>query len=373
MKIGIDARYALSKNRRGIGNYIYALINYYQFTDNRFILYADKNADQLLIDALNRDNIIIKIINAPNFALWEHIALPLAAKQDGVDLLHCPANMAPVFFKPCPIITTIHDVIEFRRDQFGDTKLSLRHRLSRLYRMGVLPRVACVSDAIITVSQFSKRDIVNVLRVPEEKVKVIYNATDKLGLNKPDKPSLAGLSNKYIFAFGAVDKRKNTEFLIKAYNALPQEIKAEVHLVVAGIEKPEAFAHLSGEGVHLLGFISEDEKQALYSNALCFVFPSLYEGFGLPVIEAMSVGIPVLCSGTTAVGEVAGNAALLTDPTNLEDFQRKLIDVISNAELRVKLSEQGILHAKNFSWEKCAQETLALYEQVFNAGKEGAF
>ncbi len=370
MLVGIDARYGLRKNRRGIGKYIYHLLCEFRRMRPpwyKFVLYVDNMVDPEVAEEFRQDTFAIRMLSAPNLALWEQVALPLSAWRDKIDLFHCTSNIAPVLFKPYRLVTTIHDVIEFRRNEFGDTKLSLRHRLSRVYRMGVLPRVARLSDAIITVSEYSRRDIAQVLKVPPEKIKVIYEAPTISDVSLYDFEKtcfLLGIPPKYIFALGAVDKRKNTARLLEAYRWLRSQTNTDVALVVAGIEKPEFFAPLAGEGVLLFGFLPDEVIAALYRHAVFFVYPSLYEGFGLPVLEAMACGAPVLCSGTTSVAEVAGEAALKFDPTSVSDLVAKMNQLLGNAKLRIELANRGFLRAKEFSWEQCARDTLSVYHEV---------
>ncbi|KXG78348.1 N-acetylgalactosamine-N,N'-diacetylbacillosaminyl-diphospho-undecaprenol 4-alpha-N-acetylgalactosaminyltransferase [Fervidicola ferrireducens] len=375
MLVGIDARYGLRKKRRGIGNYIYYLLSEFRRMKPpgfEFVLYVDKTADPEVVEEFRQSSFTIRVLSAINLAWWEQVALPLAAWRDKINLLHCTSNIAPVLFKPCPLITTIHDVIEFRRSEFGDTKLSLRHRLSRAYRMGVLPYVARLSDAIITVSEYSRRDISQILKVPLQKITVTYEAPtiSHASLGNIEKTcSLLGIPQKYIFALGALDKRKNTAKLLEAYHQLRSQTNTDVALVVAGIEKPEVFAPLAREGVHLFGFLPDEIIAVLYRHAIFFVYPSLYEGFGLPVLEAMACGTPVICSGTTSVAEVAGEAALKLDPNSISDLSAKMKQLLDNPELRIELARKGILRAKEFSWERCAQDTLSIYRKVMDDTK----
>ncbi|WP_027718317.1 glycosyltransferase family 4 protein [Desulfovirgula thermocuniculi] len=369
--IGIDARYGLRKNRRGIGNYIYHLLCEFCWmrpAGFKFILYADGTADPGVVEEFRQDSFTVQVLPAPNLVWWEQVALPLAARRDEVDLLHCTSNIAPVLLKSCRLVTTIHDVIEFRRREFGDTRLTFRHRLSRTYRMGVLPRVARLSDLIITDSEFSRRDIATVLNVQPEKIKTIYIATSrrKSGRNPKwaERLKELGINGEYIFALGAVDRRKNTARLLEAYRRLRAETGTRIQLVVAGIEKPDIFAPLAGEGVWLFGFLPDEVIGALYEHALFFVYPSLYEGFGLPILEAMASGTPVLCSATTAVGEIAGDAALKCNPADVEDIAAKMKVLLEDAGLRKQLIEQGYRRAEKFSWERCARETLQVYREV---------
>lgn len=374
--IGIDARYGLRKGRRGIGNYIYHLLSEFQrlMPDGfRFILYADRTADPAVTARFQGDLFTVRVLPAPNFAWWEQVALPLAVRRDRVDLLHCTANIAPVIFKPCRLVTTIHDVIEFRRREFGDTKLTFRHRLSRAYRMGALPRVARLSDRIITDAEFSRQDIAAALNVRPEKIKTVYIATSRgrngRNLEQQELLQKLGIDEEYVFALGAADRRKNTARLLEAYRRLRAETGTNTLLVVAGIEKPEVFAPLAGKGVRLFGFLPDEAISALYEHALFFVYPSLYEGFGLPVLEAMERGTPVLCSATTAVGEVAGDAALKCNPKDTGDLAAKMRMLLDDAALRSALTAKGYARVKDFSWERCARETLAVYREVLEGGR----
>lgn len=370
--IAIDARYGLRKNRRGIGNYIYHLLGEFLRRNPpgvQFILYADGTADPEVAAAFKEPPFQTRLLSAPNLAWWEQVALPLAARRDGVDLLHCTSNIAPVWFKPCRLVTTIHDVIEFRRREFGDSRLSFRHRLSRMYRMGVLPQVAKVSDMIITVSEYSRQDIAKVLKIPAGKIRVTHEAPTVVGqhLSRQELFSQLGIGERdYIFALGAVDKRKNTARLLKAFRRVRAETGMPVALVVAGIERVEIFSPLAGENIYLFGFLPDATIAALYKHAIFFVYPSLYEGFGLPVLEAMAKGTPVLCSETNSVGEVAGKAAVKFDPTSENEFVVKMKQLLNEPELRARLAESGYLRASEFSWESCARNTLLLYNEVLS-------
>lgn len=366
--IGIDARYALRNIRRGIGNYVYHLLCEFreiQPLGLQFILYADSAADYKVIKSFKVNQFQIQILHAPNLAWCEQATLPLSARRDKIDILHCTSNIAPVFFRPCKIVTTIHDVIEFRRQEFGDTKLSLRHRLSRSYRMGVLPKVANISECIITVSEYSKYDIAKVLKVTPEKIRVTYEAPSNACRNQLDILSKALLSrlniqDGYIFALGAVDRRKNTARLLEAY----KKSNITIPLIVAGIENPELFYSFAGEGIHLLGFLPDEVITMLYQNAYFFIYPSLYEGFGLPVLEAMAHGTPVLCSATTSVGEIAADAAIKFNPMDVDDLATKMKLLFINSKLRTELTKKGYTRVAQFSWERCACETLAIYKEL---------
>ncbi len=368
--IGIDARYGFRDNRRGIGNYIYKLVEgFKEIRPSGFVfhLYVDKMANPIMVKEMQDDSFKVHMLHSENLALWEQIALPMAAKRNRIDILHCTSNIAPVFLRTCKYITTIHDTIEFRRSEFGDNNLTYRHHLSRFYRMGILPRIARMSDLIITVSEYSKCDISAVLKVSPEKIRVTYEAPNYVNENSLNSKTLCAKLNipeNFIFALGAVDQRKNTKRLLEAYKILRNEGITKIPLVVAGIENLEFFSKYQGEGVYLFEYLSDKEIAALYRYALFFVYPSLYEGFGLPVLEAMLYGSPVLCSETTSVGEVAVDAAFKFNPADVIDMAGKMKILIYNSELRAELRKKGQIHVAEFSWEKCTMETLEIYKEL---------
>lgn len=373
MLIGIDARYGFRKQRRGIGIYIYNLVEELGKTDGpRYVLYVDGLADPAIIERFSRPPFTVRQIKSSNLIFWEQVLLPLAASRDGLDILHGTSNMAPLI-KVCPTVVTIHDVIEFRRAVFGDNRLALRHRLSRLYRLGLLPAPARRADLILTISEFSRQDIIDVLKPLPSRVRVVY-----LGL--PDRPysgdGVAGSGEPFILALGAMDNRKNLGVLFEAFHLYKKAGPNNVRLVVVGVEKPELFIKRHGLANHPFsrditcrGFVSEGELVALYRQCACFVYPSLYEGFGLPPLEAMAAGAPVIASKTTSVGEVVEGAGLLFDPRRPADLAEKIGAILADPGLAEELRQKGTDRLNFFSWAKCAEETLAAYREVYNAWK----
>lgn len=371
--VGIDSRYGLRRDRRGIGNYIYNLLIKFQELrpqGMQFVLYADKTAAPEIVKMFQGDPFLVRVLPSANPIWWEQVLLPLAARRDGIDLLHCTSNMAPVFSMSYRLVTTIHDVIELRRREFGDINLQFRQWLMRVYRNGLLPKVARRSDLLITDTKFSRQDIVTMLGIASGRVRVVYMAASrKAGMNGSGGKTRIeelGIGGRYIFALGAVDGRKNTARLLEAYRMLRKATATDVSLVVAGIERPGEFASLSGGGVVLCGFLPDEMIATLYRHSLFFIYPSLYEGFGLPVLEAMDLGVPVLCSATTAVGEIAGDAALKFEPQDSADMAAKMKLLLEDDILRDKLAEKSRIRARGFSWERCAQETISVYYEVLS-------
>ena len=374
MLIGIDARYGFRKQRRGIGNYIYNLLEELEKTDvARYILYVDRLADPAIIERFSRSPFTVRQIKRNNLFFWEQMVLPFNAHRDKLDILHCPANMSPLL-KVCPTIITILDVIEFRRAAFGDAQISFRHRLSRTYRLGLLPTLARNADLILTISEFSRKDIIDVLKISSAKVKVLY-----LGLpDRPlDKNSVCEPGDRYIFALGAMDNRKNLRVLFEAFKIIKKDIVSNVRLIIAGIENPDLFikkhnlmSHPFSHDISCRGFVSDDELTALYKYCACFVYPSLYEGFGLPPLEAMALGAPVIASKTTSVGEVVGDGGLLFDPYSPADLAEKITSILVNPNLIDVLRKKGKERLNFFSWKECAEETLSAYRKVYKRNNE---
>ncbi len=374
MLIGIDARYGLRSNRRGIGNYIYHLLDEFrriQPPKFRFILYGDTKYDRQVAASFKEEFFSINILPGSNPVWWEQVFLPIAAVRDGINLLHCTSNIAPLGIKPWRLVTTIHDVIEFHRKLLDDARPSLNQRLARVYRNGVLPRVVKMSDAVLTVSEFSRADIAKMLNIDPGYIRVTYEAASiKEEIKNPSDEKLClrelGIHDQYIFSFGATDTRKNTARLIEAYQKLRAETNTKVSLVVTGIEKPGFFTPSIDKGIYLFSFLPEEVVAILLKHALFFVYPSLYEGFGLPVLDAMKSRTPVLCSASTAVAEIAADAALQFDPRNVDELATKMRVLLEDHTLRAELIKKGAAREKQFSWNRCARETFSVYEELLS-------
>jgi len=368
--VGIDARYGLRREKRGIGCYIYNLLLALAGLDNgvRYVLYVDRTAAPEEVERFSREPFRVRCLTGGNLFFWEQVLLPAAARRDRVDVLHCTSNVAPLF-KVCPTVLTVHDVIEFKRFDFGDADLSLRHRVSRLYRMGILPRIAGWADLIITDSYFSRSDVAEVLKVDPAMVRVTYMGLPAKEAVGPVEGSVG--AGGYILALGALDGRKNIKVLLEAFTLVKNRFQGELKLVLAGVEDVGLFAGRVGLEAHpyrqditCLGFVSDSELVGLYRSAFCFVYPSLYEGFGLPLLEAFAAGVPVVASETTAVGEIAGDAGLLFNPRRPDELAGKILFLLENPAAGRELVVKGCERLKVFSWEKCAAQTLAVYREV---------
>jgi glycosyltransferase involved in cell wall biosynthesis len=310
--------------------------------------------------------------------LWEQVTGPAAAAKAGVDLYHVP-YFAPPYLTRTPTIVTIHDVIPLRLPAYHpDGKV-------KTY-MNLVARAAHHANMIITISQHAKQDIIESLNLPEERIRVIYQAASEeyQPVTDPEKLAQArkryGLNQRYIFYLGGLDQRKNVPQLVKAFSHVYKQIgDPDLQLLIAGNpdkQKGTLFpdprpvaADLGMTGQITYRFIEEEDKAALYSGASLFVFPSLYEGFGLDPLEAMSCSAPVVCSNRTSLPEVVDDAALSIDPENLSDLIEAMCRVLTDQELEKDLRARSLKQAAKFSWKKTASETLKVYEETLKQTK----
>jgi glycosyltransferase involved in cell wall biosynthesis len=312
---------------------------------------------------------------AQNLAkVWfEQVSFPRACRRRSVDVAHVP-YFAPPRCPPVPTVVTIHDLIPMLLDAYRGSALVRAY--TRLVATG-----ARRARAIIADSECSKRDIVRLLGIPPQRVHVIYLAAEERLQPVEDEVRLGnvrrryGLPERYVLYLGGLDQRKNVLTLIRAF-ARTREVLDDPHRLVIAGRLPERESPLFpdprrvvaelglGEAVRFVGWVAEEDKPALYSGAACFVYPSLYEGFGLPPLEAMACGAPVIASNASSLPEVVGDAGLLVAPQDVDALAEAMIAVLSDEELRASLRQKGAARAKRFSWEKTARETLGVYERL---------
>jgi glycosyltransferase involved in cell wall biosynthesis len=376
MLIGIDARFAVH-NRRGIGNYTLRLIQNLAEIDtvNKYILYIDADDKDNILPRNN--NFKIKKISPSNYFLWEQILLPVQAKRDVVDILHCTGNTAPIFLdKRIRLVSSIMDVMYLKDYSELPRSASFYQRMGRLYRKIIVPRTVGRIAMALTISEFSKNDIIkHIPTFDNSRIKVTYLAANEIFCQIDETVVLRKIKDKfnincrYILILGAQDPRKNTELAIKMFFELRKEKDIKEKIVIVGIPnwKQTKLYNIVQESdfkndVMFTDFISENDLVLLYNGASIFLYPSLYEGFGIPILEAMSCGAPVITSNITSTPEIAGNAALLINPRDPEELKSSILTLINNEELRNELKEKGFQQAKKFSWRRMAEETLKVYQ-----------
>lgn len=375
MRIGIDARLALGK-RRGMGRALLNLLTKLIAFDKKitYFLYVDKIDMQSILP--KAPNLITRVLPPRFYPIWEQVSLPIACIKDNLDILHCPANTAPIFIpKRMKLILTIHDVIFMK--SFNEISLSdsMYQNIGRIYRRICVKTLINRVNHIITVSQFSKNDIQKHFGIPEDKITVIPNGIDdyffqNLEDNCETFLKRLQIGGKFIFHLGGTSPNKNTIAAIKAFNLLLQD--EEYHdlcLIIGGVSpegsnKIKKYVKEKGleEKVKFINYVTDKELKCLYSNAELFLFPSLYEGFGLPPLEAMACGTPVVASNLTSLPEVVGDAGILVDPMNINEIKTAMIDIMHNEQLKAKLIKAGIQRADEFRWEKAANKLFQIYE-----------
>ncbi len=288
----------------------------------------------------------------------------------GVDIFHATDHLLPRFFR-IKSVFTLHDLIFLFHPE--------THKpLNRWFLALMMPRFLRAADAIIAVSECTKRDAVRHYGIPEEKITVIYEGVSPRF--RPADPETVravrakyGLPERFILYVGTIEPRKNLTALLEAYAALlSRNTRYAARLVIVGKKGwlyEGFFRRLRELGleerVHFTGYVPDEDLPALYSAATLFVFPSLYEGFGLPVLEAMACGTPVVCSGTSSLPEVAGDAALLVDPTDIPALAAAMERALTDEALRASLRARGLERARRFTWEEAARQTITIYRSVW--------
>lgn len=369
--IGIDARYAFRQERHGIGEYIYHLLEAYaeQAADLTFHLYLDSQAGPVP-SWLATEQFRVTRLPVANPMLFEESAMPRAASRDRVALLHLAANyggsMAAV-----PTVHTIHDLIEFMRQEIAPWRQTWRHGAGRWMRKRILPPTARRSRAIICPSESTKRDVERFLHPHPDRLTVIpYGVSGITPHPDPDrlrqKMRARGLlvPERYILVFAALDPRKNAEVVVRTFEHLSADFPG-VELWLVGIEDPSRYPVGGGNaGVKVQPFLPRADALDLLRAATALIYPSLYEGFGLPVVEAMAAGVPVLASRSSSIPEVVGEAGILFDPATGDGLDAGLRLVLDNSGVAESLRLRGLARVASFTWEKSAAAHLGVYRQV---------
>ncbi|HDY67923.1 MAG TPA: glycosyltransferase family 1 protein [Candidatus Scalindua sp.] len=369
MRIGIDVR-SLAHNLTGVQRYTFSLIEALFKIDkeNQYILFP-REINQTGSNTGKRKNLLLGIARWTKVASWEQFFLPLDALYRSIDAFHFPACAAPLLF-PCPYVVTIHDMIYQLHPE--KTIPSFRAYLNIM-----TPLIARKAKRIITVSHNSKKDIMRLLNIPGDKISVIYQAISEVFRPVRDSTLLQRIlgkyqiSSNYIFTVGTLEPRKNIVRLIRAFSILKHLKQYDGQLVIAGAKGwfyDEIFKVVEGlnlkKDVVFTGYVPDRELVYLYNGARIFVFPSLYEGFGLPPLEAMSCGVPVIASRISSLPEVVTDAAILVNPYDFNELAATIADLLHDEKLQTDLIETGFRNIQRFSWDKVARDTLAVYNSI---------
>jgi len=381
MLIGIDASRAFVKNKTGIEEYSYQVIKHLRdYTENQqVVLYLDPRVNKKeYIDFDLPKKWKMNFLYTPIF--WTQARLSLEMLFHPVDVLFVPAHTIPLIH-PKNTIVTIHG-LEY---EFCPKAYSF---WQRLYMRWSIKKSCQWARKVIAVSENTKRDLMKLYKVPKEKIKVIYEGinpeisniqypiSNKISNSKFQNTKYEILDTKYFLFVGRLEERKNIRGIIEAFGVLKEKYNLPHKLVLAGkfgygeeSIKHKVSSSKFKEEIILTGYVSDEEKWEFLKNTDVFLFPSFYEGFGLPILEAQSAGVPVVTSNISSMSEVAGEGAVLVDPKDTNAIAEAVYKLISDESYKNDIIEKGLENVKRFSWEKCA-ESVAQMLMVANSKSE---
>jgi len=382
MKIGIEGQRLFRKKKHGMDMVALELIRNLQEIDqeNEYVIFVKPDED----DSALKETANFKIVKLGGgfYPLWEQFALPKAAREAGCQILHCTSNTAPIGGS-IPLVVTLHDIIymesSYTRILAGSA--TPYQKFGNAYRKLVVPRVIKKSRKIITVSHFEKNRIGEFFRMKgDNRLTAVYNGVS--GHFKPvtDKSELKRVKEKYhlpddfFFFLGNTDPKKNTKGTLKAFSDFIKQTGSSYKLVMLDYDRSELEKLLVEIGdkvladrILLTGYVVNTDLPAIYCQCKVFLYPSLRESFGIPMLEAMACGVPVITSNTSSMPEIAGDAAVIIDPFKPEEITRAMINLVTDDNLRSKLISKGLDRSKLFTWKKMAEEVLSIYKNIVNS------
>ncbi len=382
MKIGIEAQRIFRKNKHGMDMVALELIRNLQQIDsvNQYFVFVKPDEDPGCLSETPNFK-IIELGRGP-YPTWEQIALPKAARKLGCDILHCTSNTGPLRSK-VPLVTTLHDIIYLESISLFKKGGTSYQKLGNMYRRWVVPGVIKKSKKVITVSEFEKNRINNFFGFDDDRLVAVYNGVGKHFRPVTGKETLESVKQKYklpgrfFFFLGNTDPKKNTPNVLRAVALFNKASGQKYKLVMLDYDETALKATLKDIGhpelrndIHLTGYVPNIDLPAIISQARVFLYPSLRESFGIPILEGMACGVPVITANTSSMPEVAGGAALLVNPSNPEAITAAIQRLINNDVLYAELQKKGVERARQFSWEEMAKEVLKIYESVFTSIKK---
>ena len=371
MRIGIEAQRIFRKNKHGMDYVVLEEIKELQKSDtrNEYFVFVAPGEDRCLKDS---KNVHIIEIGSNFYPLWEQFSLPRAVNQLNLDMLHCTSNTAPIRCK-VPLILTLHDIIFLEpRDK---SNKSFYQDMGWRYRRFVVPRILKKCKRIITVSDFEYNNIITKLQIPEEKMVMIYNGYNKWFRPVEDTELIYQQYIEepgYFFFLGNTDPKKNTERTLIAYSKYLEMSDVKRKLLMADLDRGYLDEIIDRNDIgnirdHIVmpGYIKNVDLPYIYNNAFAFLYTSLRESFGIPLLEAMACGTPVITSNTSSMPEIGGSEVIMVNPLNVNEITEKMLLLEKDKALYQKQKDIGIIRAQQFSWEYTAEQLLMVYEDVY--------
>lgn len=379
MRIGIEGQRLFRKKKHGMDIVALELIKNLQVIDkkNEYFIFVKPDEDNSILQETS--NFKIVELEGYSYPTWEQIALPRAAKKYGCHMLHCTSNTAP-YFAGVPLITILHDIIYMESSFLTILKsnASTYQKFGNIYRKMVVPRIIKKSKKVITVSNFEKNRIGEFFGIKrDDKLVTIYNGVSEYFRPITNEEKLKkvkdkyNLPDKYLFFLGNTDPKKNTEGTLKAFSNFIKQTSSTHKLVMLdydNIELRKLLIKINDTNlinyIVLTGYVVNTDLPAIYSQCDIFLYPSLRESFGIPMLEAMSCNVPVITSNTSSMPEVAGGAAHVINPLYPEEITAAILKILSDDDYRKSLCEKGLKRSKQFSWSSMAKDYLKQYQLI---------
>jgi glycosyltransferase involved in cell wall biosynthesis len=370
--IGVEAR-TLQVAHYGVARYLNNILeNCLEIEGgHRYLMYLSEDVDTSTLPVPEQERLHYSVLRAKPSIIWRHLRLPLQMRKDGCDLHFSPSYFVPLL-KVCPYVVAVFDItFKVHPEWFAQDK--------RMLFDAIFWRKVAKAEAIITSSEYSKQDLIAYLGVGPERIRVIYPGVESHFRPLRDEANLDrirtkyGMGDEFILTVGALHTRRNVPRLLQALARIESDSGRPQDILFVGSQAPfsppidvAALAREAGlQGkTGVVDYVAEEDLVRLYNACTLLAYPSLYEGFGLPVLEALACGTPVVCSNVTSIPEVAGDAALYFDPYNVDDMVVALGTALHDPALRDRLGRAGIERAGLFSWRAAAESTLALFDEV---------
>jgi glycosyltransferase involved in cell wall biosynthesis len=378
MVIGIEGQRLFRRKKHGMDMVALELIRNLQKIDtqNQYYIYVAPDEDTACLH--ETPNFKIRVLEGGFYPRWEQFALPKAAMADSCEVLHCTSNTAPVNCR-IPLVVTVHDIIYMEKSITAILKGSGTpyQKFGNVYRRWVVPRIIRKSNIIITVSHFEKKRMAGFFGMGDDKLRAVYNGvsthfkpiTDNTELERIRKKYQ--LPERYFFHLGNTDPKKNTAGVIKAYADFRKQTGQDIPLVMLDFDRAELLRMAQEAGdplvvahIHLMGYVVNTDLPAIYSQCSVFLYPSLRESFGIPILEAMACGTPVITANTSSMPEISGGAAYLVDPFDSAQITKAMCELLDKPDLRNDLINKGYHQASLFTWEAMALQVFEIYQEI---------